>query len=148
MNIVADASVLVAELIRARGWALCRDAGISVLVAEEQWGETQYEIDRRLRHLTERTLVPADQIAVIRREIQALLDDNAIEIVPRHWYIGVKDIVRQRIPRDPNDWPTVALALALNAAILTEDHDSLGCGIATWTFQTLRAELAHGMEPN
>lgn len=54
MIIVADASVLVAELIRVRGWALFRDAGINVFVAEAQWGETQYEIGRRLDHLIAR----------------------------------------------------------------------------------------------
>jgi predicted nucleic acid-binding protein len=51
-------------------------------------------------------------------------------------------IARRRIPRDPNDWPTVALAIALNAGILTNDCDFLGCGCPTWTVETLRAELA------
>lgn len=141
MIIVADASVLVAELIRVRGWALFRDAAISLFVAEEQWGETQYEIERRLRHLRERVLVPEEQIASIRHEIEALIDDHAIDVVERHAYGELEAIARRRIPRDPNNWPTVALALALGADILTEDHDFLGCGVATWTFETLRDEL-------
>ena len=49
---------------------------------------------------------------------------------------------RRRIPRDPNDWTLVALALHLNgAAILTLDHDFLGCGLPTWTPETLLAHL-------
>jgi hypothetical protein len=33
------------------------------------------------------------------------------------------------------------LALALDAAIWTLDGDFLGCGVATWTAETLLAEL-------
>jgi predicted nucleic acid-binding protein len=46
-----------------------------------------------------------------------------------------------RIARDPNDWFTIALALALVAAIWTLDHDFFGCGIATWTTDTLLTHL-------
>jgi hypothetical protein len=42
------------------------------------------------------------------------------------------------------DWPTVAASIALDAAILTADNDFLGCGRATWTVETLIAELASG----
>ncbi len=50
-------------------------------------------------------------------------------------------IARRRVPRDPNDWPPVALALGLGAGILTGDRDFLGCGCPTWTVDTLRVEL-------
>ena len=51
----------------------------------------------------------------------------------------VPAVARRRVPRDPNDWPPVALAL--DAAILTGDQDFLGCGRPTWTVDTLRTEL-------
>ena len=51
-------------------------------------------------------------------------------------------VARRRVPRDQRDWPPVALALALDAGILTADADFLGCGCATWTVDTLAAELA------
>lgn len=35
--------------------------------------------------------------------------------------------------RDPDDWPIVAAALALDCPIWTEDKDFFGAGIATWT---------------
>ena len=41
--------------------------------------------------------------------------------------------------RDPDDWPIVALAMALNLPIWTEDQDFFGSGLATWT--TDRVEL-------
>ena len=49
---------------------------------------------------------------------------------------------RRRIPRDPDDWHTVALALTLGADIWTQDKDFLGCGVATWTTDTLVARLS------
>lgn len=35
--------------------------------------------------------------------------------------------------RDPDDWPSVAAALALACPIWTEDRDFFGSGVATWT---------------
>jgi predicted nucleic acid-binding protein len=67
-----------------------------------------------------------------------------IEVIPRGDYDALEEIARRRVPRDPNDWPVVALAISLNAGILTEDHDFLGCGCATWTVETLRSELESG----
>jgi hypothetical protein len=39
------------------------------------------------------------------------------------------------------NWPTVALAIVVDAAILTGDRDFLGCGCPTWTVETLTHEL-------
>ncbi len=43
------------------------------------------------------------------------------------------------VGRDLLDWPVMALALALNLPIWTEDRDFFGGGVATWT--TDRIEL-------
>ncbi len=53
------------------------------------------------------------------------------------------------MPRDPDDAPTVALALALGGdegecGIWTNDGDFLGCGLPTWTTDTLIAHLRYG----
>jgi hypothetical protein len=53
---------------------------------------------------------------------------------------------RDRIPRDPNDWPTVALALARGIGIWTVDQDFFGCGVPVWTTVTLRTHLAAGRD--
>jgi predicted nucleic acid-binding protein len=45
------------------------------------------------------------------------------------------------VPRDPNDWPTVALALTLDCDIWTTDAAFLGCGVPTWTTETLGPHL-------
>lgn len=80
----------------------------------------------------------------LQADIQTVIDDHVVEVVPRHTYHHLEEIARRHIPRDPNDWPPVALAIALGGAILTENHDFLGCGVATWTIVTLRDELVHG----
>jgi len=41
---------------------------------------------------------------------------------------------RSRIEsRDPDDWPILATALALECPIWTEDQDFFGAGVPTWT---------------
>ena len=48
MIVVADASVLVAELLRRRGRELLSRPDLRVVVAEDQWNETTHELDKRL----------------------------------------------------------------------------------------------------
>lgn len=57
------------------------------------------------------------------------------------FYDGLEDEALSRLPRDAEDWQVVALALALGADILTEDKDFFGCGVATWTTETLITQL-------
>ena len=51
MIVVADASVLVAEMLRKKGRELLAHPDLRVVVAEEQWSETEYELNRRIRSL-------------------------------------------------------------------------------------------------
>lgn len=82
MLVVADASVFVAELLRERSRALITDANLRVVVAEDQWSETQYELSRRTALLIEKGRLTAEQEFVIRQDIQRLFDDHAIEVIP------------------------------------------------------------------
>ena len=60
--------------------------------------------------------------------------------VAEEFYASEKSVSIARIGgRDPNDWPILALALALDCPIWTEDRDFFGTGIPTWT--TDRVEL-------
>jgi hypothetical protein len=63
--------------------------------------------------------------------------------IPQSVYGIHEGVARARIPRDPDDWHTVALALASGAEIWTMDADFLGCGIVTRTTDTLSAHLAY-----
>jgi predicted nucleic acid-binding protein len=82
-----------------------------------------------------------------RRRIDPLLGlsvldevSNVVESVDQSLYEEYETIARERVtPRDPHDWPVVAVALLLDFPIWTEDQDFFGSGVATWT--TDRVEL-------
>lgn len=141
MILVADASVLVAELLRKRGRALLSHPDLRIVVAEEQWEETEHELGRRMAIIVERAQLTAHQAQALQEAVEALIDARLIEVIPRAFYEHLKPAARRRVPRDPNDWAPVALALVLGTGILTGDQDFLGCGCPTWTVETLRAEL-------
>ena len=67
---------------------------------------------------------------------------NIIERVPLEDYAQYEAEARDRVPGDPDDWHTVALALAFDTEIWTNDRHFLGCGVPTWTNETLRRRLA------
>ncbi len=55
-------------------------------------------------------------------------------IVSDDLYSDFEAEARKRLgTRDPEDWPILAAALALDCPIWTEDTDFFGCGVATWT---------------
>lgn len=143
MILVADASVLVGELLRQRGRDLLAHTELHVVVAEHQWGETEHELQRRLTVLSERGRITAERRTELEEDIRRFVEVGAIEVISRSAYEHLEVLARRRVPRDPNDWPTVALAVVLDAGILTGDGDFLGCGCPTWTVETLMEELAH-----
>lgn len=141
MIIVADASVLVGELLRRRGHELFARSDLRVVVAEEQWDETEHELARRVDLIVAQGRLSAKQTQLLQNAVHSLIDSRAIEVIHRRFYVDQEATARRRVPRDPNDWPPVALALALGVGILTGDQDFLGCGCPTWTVETLREEL-------
>ncbi|HWE61923.1 MAG TPA: PIN domain-containing protein, partial [Chloroflexota bacterium] len=109
-------------------------------ITEHAWGETVHELEKRVASI-ERTGRLAPDLA------QALQTDAlnaAVQHLAQHLlavFAHLERTAHRRIPRDPDDWPTVALALALDAGIWTQDADFLGCGLPTWTTDTLLAYL-------
>lgn len=142
MILVADASVLVGELLRRRGRELINNAELQLVVAKHQWDEAEHELERRLNILTERGRITAERRAQLEGAIRRFVEVGAIEVIGRAAYEHLEVLARRRVPRDPRDWPTVALALVLDVGILTGDGDFLGCGCPTWTVETLIDELA------
>lgn len=138
MRLIVDANVLVAELLRPRGQALIARPTLELSIAERIWDEAEYELQKRLMQRF------AHEEGIDRFLAGALaLVDERIAPVPEAIYRMYERVACARIPRDPDDWHTVALALSADAAIWTSDADFLGCGIATWTTDTLLAHLAH-----
>lgn len=138
--LVVDASVLVAELLRARGRARLAHPATTLFIPEETWGEVRHELPKRVRQVALRTgLAPGEGSALLAACLTAVQANVAIALAVT--YTPLEAEARRRIPRDPRDWPTVALALALDAGIWTEDGDFLGCGLPTWTTASLANHL-------
>ena len=53
----------------------------------------------------------------------------------------VKDALNRIYERDEKDWPIVALALAFDCPIWTEDQDFFGIGIPTWRTKNIEIFL-------
>ena len=141
MRLAVDANILVGELLRARGRALIADETLELFIAEYAWDEAQYELGRRVTAMEAQGSLSAEQATLLLSESIGAADGRIAQIAEPLY--GDRDQeARRRIPRDPDDWHTVALALAYDAAIWTNDGDFLGCGIATWTTETLLAHLA------
>lgn len=64
-----------------------------------------------------------------------------LTVVPEAGYRQQEAAALARISRDPNDWLTLAVALALDAGIWTNDHDFFGCGASAWITETLLPHL-------
>jgi len=138
--LIADASVLVGELTRARGHALVHHEEFDLAITEDRWSEVEYELRQRLNAMQQHGHLTAEAAEVLYQASMGLRD-TAILMVPLPDYAANEVQARRRIPRDPDDWSTVALALTLEAAIRTHDHDFLGCGLPTCTTETLLLHL-------
>lgn len=141
MRLIVDANILVSELLRARGEELIASPSLQLLIAEYMWGEVRYELRKRLIAMARSHDAPEGTADLLFHPTMRLAVAK-IALIPEVTYDTNRTVARSRIPRDPDDWHTVALALATNADIWTADADFLGCGIATWTTETLVAHLA------
>lgn len=145
MRLVVDASVLVGELLRARGRQRLGDDRLELFLPERMWGEVQVELPRRIsafaRH---RGLTQATADHLVTLGLDAITANMAVIEVAV--YSAVEDEARARSRRDPDDWPVVACALALSSDIWTNDKDFLGTGVATWTTESLQAWLDRNQE--
>jgi hypothetical protein len=74
MIVVADASVLVGELLRQRGRELLLHPNLRVLVAEHQWEETEHELSGRLEILVARGIFTAAQREALEQSVRGLID--------------------------------------------------------------------------
>ncbi len=140
MRLVVDTSVLVGELLRARGRNRLGDDRLELFIPERMWSETHVELPRRIDRFVRRRNLDLE----VGREVTALclqaIDANLV-VLDEAVYAALEDEARARSLRDPNDWPVVASALALAAGVWTNDNDFLGTGVPTWTAETLQAWL-------
>lgn len=140
MRLVVDTSVLVGELLRKSGRERLGDDRLELFLPEQMWGEAQVEFPRRITAFIRRHGLESD----VGRELARLCLDAVqanVTILDGAIYAALEDEARARSLRDQADWPVVATALALSAAVWTNDNDFLGTGVATWTTETLQGWL-------
>ncbi len=94
----------------------------------------------------------------VRRHLPAILEKRGLELLPflkavdlletvvvpldEEIYGAFETQAKQRIAaRDEQDWPLLALALALDCPIWSEDNDFFGTGVATWHSQNVEIYL-------
>jgi predicted nucleic acid-binding protein len=140
MMLVIDANILIAELLPQRGRELLLNQKLAIYAAEKVLDETTYEIQKRLHQMVGKCKFSQEVGEnLVQTAFQAL--EACIRTVPQIAYSYLELEAKERIPRDPNDWHTVALGLHLDAAIWTQDNDFLGCGCPCWTTDTLISHL-------
>ncbi len=138
--LVLDASTAVAESLRQRGIVLFEDGRLELYMSEEAWSETQHELRKRVAIFSERRGFSSDEESALLSSTTITLS-TCLEIIPKEAYLPFRDAALRRVPQDPNDWHCVALALAINAGVWTEDRDFFGSGLATWQTSVLRHVL-------
>jgi len=145
--LVVDANVLVGELLRVRGRELFERGVLQLHISEEALNEALHEMSRRTKRIVEQGRVSRQAADTVLDEAGGIVE-RRISPVPSEVYAGFEERAVYRLRRDPNDVPTVALALALGGdegrcGIWTNDGDFLGCGLPTWTTDTLLSHLAY-----
>jgi len=140
MRLVVDTSVLVGELLRAKGRARLGDDRLELFLPEQMWAETQVELPRRIKAFARRRGLDRDLASDLVRLCLEAVQANVV-VLDEAIYSAIEDEARARSLRDPADWPVVASALALAADIWTNDNDFLGTGVATWTTESLQGWL-------
>jgi predicted nucleic acid-binding protein len=122
--VVADANVLLAALIGGRAAQVLRHPRAPACFASQ---DVYDEIAEHLPHLA------------ARRGLDLPLLKSALVLLPVAWlqsdqYAAYETEARRRVAdRDPDDWPTVALAIALKLPVWSQDKDFVSFGLPVYT---------------
>lgn len=87
------------------------------------------------RHLPDVVRKQGGDVAAVAAALEVLeaVSRNVVE-VEAEAYVAHRTAALSRIERrDPDDWPILAAAMALDCPVWTEDNDFFGTGVPTWT---------------
>lgn len=107
----------------------------------EAWREANEHLPRRLANLVAAGRVSQQHVEETLAALAAML--SLIRQVSRADYAAFMEAARRLMP-DPDDVPTLALAMAYgpDVAIWTNDRQHFwGCGVAVWITERLRVRL-------
>lgn len=128
-RIVLDANILIRAVLGARVKKIITDHAEH---AEFFAPELAYaEAERHLPEILDKR-GRADQIDAPLAYLRGL--QAVVLPVPEEVYESLRAAALSRIEsRDPDDWPILAAALAIECPIWPEDRDFFGAGAPTWT---------------
>lgn len=131
--LAVDANILISAILGTRVPAILDQLlrRVAIVAPEEVYADAE----RHLPPILRARRVPDDAVAEVRNQLVRL---RGIIVPTAHdVYAPLEERARQRMRRDPDDWPLVALALYFRCPIWTQDRDFTGSGIATWTTATV-----------
>jgi predicted nucleic acid-binding protein len=148
-TLIVDANILIGVVLGGVTSATrtiflrLMESGVTLLAPEELLSELDEHLPRLLpRRLPER--LPAHQQLEALRAANELWRNavDSLRIVPSAEYRLFEATARQRIPRDPDDWPYVALALRMDCGIWTKNLAHFAeSGIPIWSLETVELML-------
>lgn len=104
MRLVVDASVRIGEVLRAAGRTRLGDARLELFLPEQEWGEVQHEMPRRIDAFAHHRGVPADEAVALQVACLDAIQAN-VSIILSAVTAPLEDEARARSLRDPRDWP-------------------------------------------
>src|SRR5687768_16151432 len=104
MRLVLDTNIILAELFRERWRRLLEQPAFEMAMTVEAWAEVRYELPRRIARRQQREGWPEAEATRWVEEIERLLM-LYVTPIPAEVYNTCGDEARERIPRDPDDWP-------------------------------------------
>lgn len=129
--LVLDANILIRAVLgrRLRRMLETHAERVSCFVSEAAY----LEAEEHLAELIGKRGGDPAKALVLLRSVASLGT-----VVGMDLYGGYESEARKRLgARDPEDWPILATALALECPIWTEDTDFFGCGVAIWTSNSI-----------
>ena len=134
--LVLDANILIRAVLGSRVLHLLRTYAtqIDFVAPDTAYAEAREQLPLILKNRGIPIAPAMDTLDLVSRLVQSV--DLSV-------YSCFENAARERIDRrDQDDWPVLALSLMLDCPIWTEDTDFFGCGVATWTTQTVELYLA------
>lgn len=128
------------ELLRRRGQERFEALPAQMFMTPRASSEAIYELKRRLEPVARRAGLSEEEKQTWLLSALGLLK-RRVAVMSEMTFLPFEAEARLRVPGDPDDWPTAALALALDADIWTQDKHFFGCGLSVWRTDVLYGAL-------
>jgi predicted nucleic acid-binding protein len=141
-RLVLDANILVRAVLGTKARQLIERyaAEVQLFAPDTAFAEA----DEHLPPLFAKKGLSAEPSMAVLERLSSLVQE-----LPQSFYLEWESAAQAVIAkRDPDDWPVLACALALDCPIWTEDRDFFGVGVATWTSNRVELFLSNSVSSN